>query len=115
MNETTIVIGFPDAHGPEANVLAESLLEELRQAPELRSELDREKTRLARGDQEAMDFGATLLAVLGTHAVLTLAQAVKSWAERKGQTSIEMNGVRIENLRSQDAKKIVAELERAKK
>jgi hypothetical protein len=46
--------------------------------------------------------------VLGTQAVIILAQAIKSWAERTGTTSIEWDGVRIDNVRSQDAAAIAA-------
>lgn len=113
MAETTEVrIAFPGLDGPAAHEKAESLLRELRQDPELHAHLDRDRTAVARTDPQAMDFGATLIAVLGTPAIIILARAIKSWAERTGTTTIALDGVRIENVRSQDAAAIVAALEK---
>jgi Effector Associated Constant Component 1 len=111
MNTTTISIAFPDLDSPEANEQAESLLSELRQDAELKGHLDLDQTGVKRTDREAQDFGVTLIAVLGTPAIIILAKAVKSWVERTGTTSIELNGVRIKNVRSQDAAAIAKMLE----
>lgn len=113
MTETIDVrIAFPGLDGPAAHEKAESLLRELRQDPALHPHLDRDRTAVARTDPQAMDFGATLIAVLGTPAIIILARAIKSWAERTGTTTIALDGVRIENVRSQDAAAIVAALEK---
>jgi len=45
--------------------------------------------------------------VLGTPAIVILARAIKSWIERTGTTTIELNGVRIDNVRSRDVASIV--------
>jgi hypothetical protein len=106
MGTTTVKIAFPDLDDAEAHEQAQNLLSELKQDSELRPQLDLQRTAIARTDEEAMDFGATLIAVLGTPAVIILARAIRSWIERTG-TSIELNGVRIENVRSQDASSII--------
>lgn len=108
IDETSVTIGFPGVGTMKAGELATSLLSVLKQDTALRKHLDRDRTRIARTDPEAHDFGATLIAVLGTQAVIILAQAIKSWAERTGTTSIEWDGVRIDNVRSQDAAAIAA-------
>jgi hypothetical protein len=111
MSTATVNIGFPDLDGPEANKRAEGLLSELKQDSELKGHLDVQQTVVKRTRPEAQDFGVTLIAVLGTPAIIILAKAIKSWAERTGTTSIELNGVRINNIRSQDAAAIMKALE----
>jgi Effector Associated Constant Component 1 len=111
MTTTTVRIAFPALDDAAANEQAQSLLSELKQDSELRGSLDLEKTRVARTDKEAMDFGATLIAVLGTQAVIILARAIKSWIERTGTSTIELNGVRIDNVRSCDVASIISALQ----
>ena len=110
MCTATVSITFPDLSDPEANESAQNLLDELRQDAELRPHLDIGHTIVARLDPEAQDFGVTLIAVLGTPAIVILAKAVKSWVERTGTSTIEINGVRIQNIRSQDTAAIVTAL-----
>ena len=109
MDQTTIRMGFPDLDGPEAGARAQGLLDEILQDAELRPHLDLKRTAVARDDREAQDFGVTLIAVLGTPAVIILANALKAWAERTG-TSVEANGVIIKNVRGQDAAAIAKAL-----
>jgi hypothetical protein len=108
---STVKIAFPDLDDPQAAEQADDLLSELMQDAELRGSLHLEETKIARTEKEAMDFGATLIAVLGTPAIIILARAIKSWVERTGATSIELNGVRIDNVRSRDVATIVKALE----
>ncbi len=110
MDTLKLTFAFPDLAGPQAGDRARSLLRELEQDADLHPHLDREETSVKRTDREAQDFGITLVAVLGAPAVVVLAKAIRSWAERTGTSSIEMNGVRIENLRSQDAAKAIEAL-----
>jgi hypothetical protein len=107
---TTVRIAFPDLDDAEANERAQDLLSDLKQDSELRGDLDLDRTAVARTNREAMDFGATLIAVLGTPAIVILARAIKSWIERTGTTTIELNGVRIDNVRSCDVASIVQAL-----
>jgi hypothetical protein len=107
---TTVSIAFPDLDSPEANERAESLLSELKQDADLKGHLDLVQTGVKRTDREAQDFGVTLIAVLGTPAVIILAKAIKSWAERTG-TDVELNGVHIKNVRGQDIAAIAKALE----
>jgi hypothetical protein len=109
--ETVIKIVFPGLDTEKANSEAEDLLSELKQSAEMHGKLDQSRSRVARTSKEAMDFGATLVLVLGAPAMIILARAVKSWAERTG-TIVEMDGVRINNVRSQDLPAVVKELEK---
>jgi hypothetical protein len=113
MNEITVSVSFPDLGRPEANQRAESLFSELKQDADLKPHLNAEQTRVARNDPEAQDFGVTLIAVLGTPAVIIFAKAIKSWVERTGTTTIDLNGIRIENVRSQDVASIAKAVESA--
>jgi hypothetical protein len=101
-----VKIIFPDLDDAQAHEEAQSLLSEIKQDSELRPHLELEQTTIVRSDKEAMDFGATLIAVLGTPAVIILARAIKAWVERTG-VAIQLNNVRIENVRSQDLAAIV--------
>jgi hypothetical protein len=110
MGMVTARFSFPDLDDAAANEHAQDLLSEFKQDRELRSHLDLDRTLVARTDAEALDFGATLIAVLGTPAIIILARAVKSWVERTGTSVIEVNGVRLENVRSRDIEAIVKAL-----
>jgi hypothetical protein len=106
MNKATVKIAFPDVDDAEAHEQAQNLLSELKQDSDLRPQLDLTQTKIIRTDQEALDFGTTLIAVLGTPAIIILARAIRSWMERTG-TDMDINGVRIRNVRSQDAAAII--------
>jgi hypothetical protein len=106
-NQTEVRLTFPHLDDAAAGEQAQKLLHELRQNAELIPHLDRKKTAVARTNPEALDFGVTLLAVLGTPAVIILAKAIRDWMERTG-TKVEANGIVVTNVRSQDAAAIVA-------
>lgn len=103
-------IAFPGLDDPTAGTRAQELLSELRQDAELLPHLDRTRTAVARDDATAMDFGVTLIAVLGTPAIIILAKAIRDWAERTG-TEVEVNGMHIRNARSQDLAAIAKALQ----
>jgi hypothetical protein len=110
-------ITFPGLDGPAANEQARHLLRELEGDADLKPYLDRENTRVKRDDQSKQDFGVTLVAVFGAPAVVILAQAIKSWAERTG---VEVNikndgGVEFKNVRSKDVASIAKALEEKRK
>jgi Effector Associated Constant Component 1 len=108
--ETVIRVDFPDLNSANAHEEARSLLSELQQDAKLRRSLNVDKTALARTDKEAQDFGATLVIVLGTPAIIIFANTIKSWAERTGRTTIRLNGVRIENVHSHHVAGILSAL-----
>jgi hypothetical protein len=84
MDETTLVIDFPGASAADAN----------RNAAELRSALLRAAPDLSveqrRADSSAMDFGATLVLVLGTPAVVVAAKALRDWLKLRYSASISL-------------------------
>jgi hypothetical protein len=105
VEQHTVQINFPDATPDVANTLAESLGTELRQ--DLPRDQGPIQADVVRTDPQAQDFGTTLVLLLGTPVLLALANAVRDWAKRKDQGSIEINGVRINNVASKDAADII--------
>lgn len=89
----------------DANQLAESLRNELLAVdPEVRAETVRES-------KETMDFGGTLVLVLGTPAVTLVARAILKWAARTNTSSIRLerpDGTLIaDRLESKDVPSLV--------
>lgn len=109
MTVSNVEISVPSLKGPAANQALDTLFSEFRRDPDLNKALDMDQTGVRRTDDEAQDFGATLVAVLGTPAVIYLAIAIKRWAERTG-TVVVANGVEIRNVRSEDIAKVAAAL-----
>jgi len=69
----------------------------------------------ARENEESLDFGATLVLVLGTPAVVALAHAIAKWAIRsnQGTITIEPDGRTIvENIDSKDAAAIIEAIQK---
>lgn len=104
------LISFPDLNDATAHEHAQSLLSDLKQDHELRPSLDLDRSAVSRTDDEAMDLGATLVLVLAAPAVVVLAKAIKSWAERTNRASIAIDGVRIDNVNSRDVSEIISAL-----
>jgi hypothetical protein len=102
--EATVTIGFPDVTPDEGNLLAESLEKDVRQA------LQEDKVKVTRKDPTAQDFGATLVLVLGAPSVIILANAIRDWARRRGRGEIEIDGVKITGINSEDTEGIVKAL-----
>jgi hypothetical protein len=106
---STFVIRFDGASVAEANRYAEDLRDTIfREIPEA----DVERTR---DDDATQDFGATLIVVLGTPAVVALAHGIHSWLVRNNAASIRIerpNGTLVaKNLNSADAAAIVKAFE----
>jgi hypothetical protein len=101
----SVRIAFPDDTPDRAGNLAEDLAEEVRR--EVRDNGKPVQGEVRRTDPEAQDFGTTLVILLGTRAVVILARAIRDWARRKEQATIEINGVRVVNVASQDVAEIV--------
>lgn len=108
MDKQEIEITFPDVSPDVANMLAESLAAEL--GREVKDEGRPVQPRVVRTDPTAQDFGATLVLVLGTPAVLILAKAIRDWAKRTDRGTISVNGATITNVNSRDVADIIKAL-----
>jgi hypothetical protein len=103
MENETFVIRFPLESKSEANKYARSL------ADELSREVDGlEKVEPNREDQNAMDFGATLVLVLGTASATAVANGIRKWLTRTGTSAeLQKDGtVKLSNLESKDVAEI---------
>lgn len=110
----TVAFRFPELEVGEAGraalQLREAILDDIPGA-----EVDVEKD-----DPTNQDLGATLVAVLGTPAILALAHAVAGWLKRRGQViEIRINGrdatFRAEGSIDANAVKIAEALSRLKR
>jgi hypothetical protein len=83
--QETVSIRFPDLElgdaGQAARILREAILDE---APGVEVEIQKD-------DETTMDFGATLVVVLGTPAVLAVARGIAKWIARE-RAVIEIKG-----------------------
>jgi hypothetical protein len=105
MAHQSFLIRFDGISMSEANVMAESLRDELLNAdPEIRAETRRDST-------DTMDFGGTLILILGTPAVTMAARAILKWAARNNAASIRLErpdgSLVATNLESKDVASIV--------
>jgi len=105
MANRTFVLKFENTSVANANRYAEDLRRTLLDAdPQI--EVNRQ-----RDDESAQDFGATLVLVLGTPAVIALAKALHDWSTRNNAVSItiEDNNRRLiaKNLESKAVPAIV--------
>jgi hypothetical protein len=105
--EEKLTIQFEDLSSKAANEAARTLMNVLHSVEGVT--VERERT-----SNESLDFGASLVLVLGTPTLVALAHALSKWAHRSNQTSITIvkNGrkIVIKNLESKDAPSIVAAL-----
>ena len=62
-----------------------------------------------RSSDETLDFGATLVLVLGSPAIVAAANAIAKWAVRSNQTRITIESGRtvVTNLDSKDAAAVI--------
>ncbi len=112
MNEGhQVKISFPQKTPDVAGRLADSLATEIRRS--VKDDGKPVESTVTRSDPTAMDFGATLVLVLGTPAIIILARAVLEWAKRTDNSDIEINGIRITNLASKDVADVVTALKAA--
>jgi hypothetical protein len=95
------VITFPDLPASEAGILADDLRDAI---------LDADGSVFAerrRGDSDSMDFGATLVLILGTGSAVAVAQGIKRWLERHQSVKLRIthaNGMLVaENLSARHA------------
>lgn len=107
---TEFSIRFENLSVAEANVLASELRSEVIAAD------DRVKVDVAKDDPTTQDFGATLILVLGTPAIVAVARAIADYIQRRGvSVSITPDGgVSINNVRSADVANIVKNLPKNK-
>jgi hypothetical protein len=104
VSEQTLVLRFPEAATDQATRYARSLAEALGDIAPSGTHVN-----VQRDNPEAMDFGATLVLVLGTTAVTALAQGIKTWLARNSGARIEVlkdGKVIAEHLDSKDAAQI---------
>jgi hypothetical protein len=102
-----IIITFPDVTLDTANIYAASLSDELRDTdPSIR--VDTLKQR-----PDTMDFGATLVLVLGTAAATEIAKGISQWIARhrtKVQLSTETGTLTISDSDPESAAKMIQAL-----
>jgi hypothetical protein len=103
MDSFSYIIRFDDVSGAEANLYASELRNLILDTG---SNIE---VHQRRDDPRTMDFGATLVLILGTPAVITAAKAVGDWLKLRNTASltIEKDGhVIAQNLTSKDAAKL---------
>jgi hypothetical protein len=111
MEEQKYLITFEDISVAEANRYASELRNALLDAT---TDIEVYQTR---SDDRTQDFGATLVLILGTPAVLAVAKALGDWLKLRNSAKITIDKdgqVIAENLTSKDALKL-AELLRQQK
>jgi hypothetical protein len=109
LEHSPFVVTFPDATSAEANVLAGTFIDAVR-------ELDRGiAVNRAKGRPDTQDLGAIVTLMLGTAAVTAVAKGISAWLARNSGTRIEIwyKGelvIKASHLESTDAAKIVKAL-----
>ena len=101
MQAQTLTIKFPGVATSEANQYAQDLEDELRELDDIRVERRRDR-------DDTLDFGATLVLVLGTAAVTALARGLARWLRRNSGANIQITTpdgrtVTADHLDSSDA------------
>lgn len=56
---------------------------------------------------ESQDLGTTLTIVLAAPAVVVLANAVRDWIQLNSGVSLQINGVSLDNLNSEDVASVI--------
>ncbi len=84
MPKGEIILTFPDVSLGDANIYAASLSDEL-------MDLDRSiQVERPKRESDTMDFGATLVLVLGTAAVTEVAKGISQWIGRH-KTKVQLS------------------------
>jgi hypothetical protein len=103
--EYQLTLSFEGADVAEANRFASELAERLRDAD---APID---VRQTRADPKAQDFGATLVLVLGTPAVIALARGVSAWLAMRPNAKVTLKGrdgtLIASGLTSADARAVI--------
>lgn len=105
MSRRTVEIRFPGKTDDEANRLAAQLQKEIWSLGEEEVEV-----RRRRENEDAQDFGATLILILGTAAVTAVARGIEAWIRRTGTTIQLPDGTVIKSVDSSNLPAIVAGL-----
>lgn len=104
MEARRYTIQFTNVTTAEANRYAAELRETLLNAsPDV-------QVMQQRDDSQSQDFGATLVLILGTPAIIAIAQGIKAWLEKRNSVEITLNPngqIHGRNLSSKDAVAIV--------
>ena len=103
--EQQLTLSFEGANVAEVNRFAAELAERLRDADAPIN------VRETRADPSAQDFGATLVLVLGTPAVIALAKGVAAWLAMRPSAKVTLKGrdgtVIASGLTSADARAVI--------
>lgn len=101
MQSQPLIIRFDDVSVAEANRFANELRDIILDAT------DEIEMRFGQVELNSQDFGGTLVLVLGTPAVIAVAQGIRTWLQRRDTAKVTIttvNGeVRAEGLSSRDA------------
>ncbi len=101
MDTAEITLKFVDASPAEGDGYAQDLQADLQQLEGIEVKRIRER-------EDTLDFGATLVLILGTTAVTALSRGIASWIQRNSGATIEItdadgNSRKITHLNSRDA------------
>jgi hypothetical protein len=83
MDQQRYIITFENGSVADANRWANELKETILDAPTSDVEVEQQRDNLY-----SLDFGATLLLVLGTPAIMVVAKAVGNWLQRRQSASL---------------------------
>src|SRR5213592_2973799 len=87
MNKSTFMVRFPGSSDADANVLARSFADYVKEEIPPDSDFSAEPKRAKPGTQ---DFGATVVLILGTTAVTALAKGIAAWLKGHTGTTMEI-------------------------
>lgn len=101
MEQSELIISFEDTSLAEANILAEDLRKTL-----ITTHPDVSVKRV-RKEQDTMDFGSILAIILGTKAVIAVAEGLGAWLKQHQRASIRIERpdgtIVAENITSRQA------------
>jgi hypothetical protein len=105
MESDIFIVKFDGASSKDASIFAESLrLEILDADPSIEAETKRDS-------KSTMDFGASLVLVLGTPAAVIAAKAILKWAGRNNDAKLQFftpdGTLVVDHLESKDAAAVV--------
>ena len=101
MEKSTLVISIKGATSREANLLCSSLEDQLQRNVH-GIELSRQ-----RDDHDALDLGATVIAIIGTQFAVELVKTLHAWLMRNNSAEVTIGGLHVSGISPEDAKNIV--------